>query len=370
MDPGVKMAKALENLQQNPREVPAGTDNRITILHVARFLAGTVMPAKKQWLMARDIWGLETMEPLSTYDMGAVGLQGCVTAKGWLELGNPGSMGLCLKQFSPTNIGTSSGFSRRFSLAEGEAAINIGDDLKEIADMKSFDHAMRAMCHAARMVMPWNYSFAALDGFLRNSEYGKVELASCGNKVAELVNFVNHVLGLNAQNWVAKEPFLSAQDLKGEMAMWVQSRPSISAKNETASPQAANTYQNNNKSWGKGKNFTKGGQWGKGGQGGQGGQWGGQSGGGQSGGNQSGGGQSGGWRGGQGGGRGGYQRHQKGGGQPAKKIPCGQWNLGQCNNHYSSCVHQASGDKAWHICSATKSDGTMCGSYHPAYQHN
>jgi hypothetical protein len=52
MDPGVRMAKVLESLQQNPKEVPAGTDNRITILHVARFLAGTVMPAKKQWLMA------------------------------------------------------------------------------------------------------------------------------------------------------------------------------------------------------------------------------------------------------------------------------------------------------------------------------
>jgi len=307
------------------------------------------MPAKKQWLLARDIWGLDGMESLSTYDMGAAGLQGSVTAKGWFELGNPGSMNLCLKQFSPHNIGTSSGYTRRFSLAEGEAANNVGDDLKEISDMDSFDFAMRAMCHAARMAMPWNYSFLALDGFLRNSKYGKVELAGCANKVTELVNFVNHVLGLNAQNWIAKEPFLSAQDLKGELDMWAQSRPSIPFRvNDglSAGPSGSgynkawqkNTGNKPNPPHGQPSNWSN-----------------------------------------RGGYKSGYQRNTalqnsgasgSGAGNPnTGKVICRDYNQGHCNKHFSSCTIQPSGQKAWHICSALKSNGFICGSYHPAIHH-
>jgi hypothetical protein len=265
-------------------------------------------------------------------------------------------MALCLKQFSPINIGTSAGSSRRLSLADGEAAINVGDDLKEIADMESFDFAMRAMCHAARMVMHWNYSFCALDGFLRNSKYGQVELAGCANKVAELVNFVNHVLGLNAQNWIAKEPFLAAQDLKGELAMWAQSRPTIPSK--PAYSPFANTSHTTNKSWTK-PSFFKTGQYQPQGK------WNNQ---------------------GSKGGGGGYQMNtfQKGGGgggnsggnssstatnTNASKIICRDWNLGQCNKHFSACTVQPSGDKAWHICSAIKANGYICGSYHQAINH-
>jgi len=40
MDPAIKMARALEKLQKNPVDVVAGKDDRITILHIARFLPG------------------------------------------------------------------------------------------------------------------------------------------------------------------------------------------------------------------------------------------------------------------------------------------------------------------------------------------
>ena len=39
-DPAIKMARALEHLQKNPVDVVAGKDDRITILHIARFLPG------------------------------------------------------------------------------------------------------------------------------------------------------------------------------------------------------------------------------------------------------------------------------------------------------------------------------------------
>jgi len=40
MDPAIKMARALETLQKNPVDVAAGKDDRVTILHVARFMPG------------------------------------------------------------------------------------------------------------------------------------------------------------------------------------------------------------------------------------------------------------------------------------------------------------------------------------------
>ena len=348
-DPGIKMAKALERLRANPVTVPAGPDDRISVLHVARFLPGTVLSAKKQWLLARDILGLDGMEPLSTYDMGACGLQGTVTMKGWFELGNPGSMNLCLKHFSPSNIGTSAGYTRRFSLAEGESAINVGDDFKEIGSMECFQQAMRAMCHAARMAMSWNYSFPALDNFIVQSKYGLTELAGCSNKVAELTNFVNHVLGVNAQNWITKECFLTAPELKGEFAIWAQNRPTIPAPTTptTAAATGSNNQQHYNKSWGKGRGSSRGGyqpNYNTSTNSGQ-----------------------------QGGGR---QftpttRGRGGGGSAASTLLlCKNYNRETCNNHYSSCFLQISGDRAFHHCSAQKADGSLCHGYHPATQHN
>jgi hypothetical protein len=37
--------------------------------------------SQKQWLYVQEIWGLEVVEPLSTYDMGNADLQGSITAK-------------------------------------------------------------------------------------------------------------------------------------------------------------------------------------------------------------------------------------------------------------------------------------------------
>ena len=349
-DPGIKMARALDKLRDNPVMVPAGPDDRISVLHIARFLAGTVLSAKKQWLLARDILCFDGVEPLSTYDMGACGLQGTVTMKGWSKLGNPGSMNLCLKHFSPTNIGTSGGFSRRFSLAEGESAINVGDDFKEISDMKCFERAMRSMTLAARMAMPWNYSFPALDNFIVFCEHGLVELAGSANRVGELTNFVNHVLAINAQNWVTKEPFLTTPELKGEFAIWVQNRPVIPA---------ASTPGGQSKSWGRGKGpFRHSNQSGFHSNRSSGGGAGTPMGGFQPARGRGSGGHAG--RGGAGAG---------GASANSLRITCKNYNRDACPNHYTSCFLQPSGDKAFHVCSALKADGAVCGGYHPATQH-
>jgi hypothetical protein len=377
--PGIKMAKTLEKLRQNPVIVPEGMDDRISILHDVRFYPGTVCPSKKQWLEARKRLGIDGSEPLATYDMATAGLGGSVTNQGWIHLASPGSSGLCLKQFSSANIGNAAGFTRRFSLAEGESAVNISDDLKEIADLKSLRNAMRTMTYAARHVMHWNHSFPALHHFLENNDYGAVELANCPNRVSEMVNFINHVLLVNAQNWIQEEPFISTPDLAKEFTVWLQSRPNTAppASYNQNSTKPAYQNQTGNRGWQRGRGFftnNRGGghsgQYTAGGggtssssssqYGSSGGQYGGN--GGQYG---SGGGQY---------GSGGQQRqpfqpsYPRGGLSARSRIICRRYNAGSCTNHYARCRLPISDYKAWHICNVV-TNGITCEGYHPAFQH-
>jgi hypothetical protein len=367
-DPGIKMAKTLERLRQNPVTVPEGMDDRISILHDVRFYPGTVCPSKKQWLEARKRLGIDGSEPLATYDMATAGLGGSVTNQGWIHLASPGSSGLCLKQFSSANIGNAAGFTRRFSLAEGESAVNISDDLKEIADIKSLRNAMRTMTYAARHVMHWNHSFPALHHFLENNDYGAVELANCTNRVSEMVNFINHVLGVNAQNWIQEEPFISTPDLAKEFTVWLQSRPSAAPAAYNQNPTKP-SYQNqtSGRGWQRGRggytNNRGGGHSGQYTAGGGGTQYGSSNTGNQygSGGSQYGGG-------------GGPQKqpfrpgNPRGGVSSRSRIICRRYNAGTCTNHYARCRLPISDDKAWHICNVL-SNGVPCEGYHPAFQH-
>jgi hypothetical protein len=96
-DPGVKMAKNLEMLRANPLYVPEGHDDRFSLLHDARFLAGAVASGVDLWRMAREVIPIEGYTPLANYDLDCIGLGGSVTAKGCLEAHNPGSQNICLK---------------------------------------------------------------------------------------------------------------------------------------------------------------------------------------------------------------------------------------------------------------------------------
>ena len=87
-----------------------------------------------------DLYGLL---PLANYDMATAGLGNCVTAKGIFELHNPGSTAIQIKMFSSVNMSTSTTVTSSLTLAD------VGDSLKEIVEMESLKHAMRALCTAA-----------------------------------------------------------------------------------------------------------------------------------------------------------------------------------------------------------------------------
>ncbi len=57
-DPGIKMAKALENLRSHPTVVHMAADDRINLLHPSHFLRGAVCSSKKLWLAAREVLAL------------------------------------------------------------------------------------------------------------------------------------------------------------------------------------------------------------------------------------------------------------------------------------------------------------------------
>jgi hypothetical protein len=359
------MAKSLEAIKKQPTTVEAGLDDRSTQLHPARFLGGAVCSAKRLWQAARDVLGIDGVPPLASYDMTAVGLMGCVTARGWKELHNPASMNLTVKLFSPTNMASSTGSTRQLSLADGCTAVNVGESLREIADLEELKLAVRAMCRAAHMALPWNQSFNAIEGFLLSSDWVRQELSGRSNRAAILADFVNYVLGLNAQAWLQKDDFRSSGEIKILWAEWFASRPASLLTVQQAgaqTTQAAGGGQSQQASFnrnrganyrGRGNKFSfKSGRGGKshptyqaGGGGG-------------------------------GGGQGGGQQAPSTGGQGAAAVPakrelyCWKFNNGnKCPNPANACV-LGSGAPLLHLCDAYTSQGVICKKNHPRSDHH
>jgi hypothetical protein len=99
-DPETRMARALEELRANPVQVPAGIDDRFENLHIGRFLGGAVTNQQRKWLIARELYGLTGITPLTGYDLDTIGIAGCVTTRGILEIQNPANPNMKLKYFS------------------------------------------------------------------------------------------------------------------------------------------------------------------------------------------------------------------------------------------------------------------------------
>jgi hypothetical protein len=257
--------------------------------------------------------------------MAATGLGGCVTTRGWVELHNPASTNISLKLFSSANIGGATSATKRLTLADGDGVINVGENLKEVSDMETFKHAIRSMCRAAQFVMPWNFSFAAIDGFLNSSNYCAADLSGRPDRAPILVDFINYILGLNAAAWQQKEPFHTSGDIKTQWSEWFGSQPAALLK--TAAED--NTFQG-------GKGGREGFQGGKTafnqGQAAQ----------------PLGGGPK----------RNGANLSAQGGGG-LNILVCKRYNNNICPNHYSNCF-LANGKKLYHVCDVTNGKGEQC----------
>jgi hypothetical protein len=142
-----------------PSIVKEGLDDRWSILHPGRFLPGAACSAAKLWLEARKSFGLSGSAPLGNFDMSCVGLGGFVTAKGWVELANPSSSKMSIKLFNINNC-----------KAKATSLKDNGDsELAEFSEIGEFQLALRTLRTAAMFVMPWNFSYTALENFLISS---------------------------------------------------------------------------------------------------------------------------------------------------------------------------------------------------------
>ena len=196
--------------------VQAGTDNRWTILHPARFLGGAACTAQQLWLTARTVIGLTGHPPLSNYDLTAVGLGGFITSRGWIELGNPASVKISLKLFNINNCSARASSSR--------ATAN-PHEMADVRDLGEFKLALRALRTAAQFVCPWNMSFLALEGFLIQTDYCRAELAGDEKPASTLTQFVDFILQTNADRWRDSLGFLSTGELAAYWASFHGARP-------------------------------------------------------------------------------------------------------------------------------------------------
>ena len=176
-----------------------GTDNRLDQLHPARVLPGATCSAAKLWLHAREVMGNSGHAPVSSYDMAAIGLGGCVSAKGWVELHCPASPNLSIKMFGMGSAVSRSSKDEEFP------------DLEDLADFKS---ALRVLRGAMSYVHPWNQSIAALENFFLLNGYCYKDLNGLEKHAVLLTRFCDYVLGENASRWRNKEAFLDTKDLR------------------------------------------------------------------------------------------------------------------------------------------------------------
>ncbi len=226
--------------------IPEGTDDRNSCLHSSRFLPPAVCSAGEMWLAARDAIGPSGHPPVCAFDMAAVGMAGYVTPRGYAEMHNPGSTSMSLKLFHIGNMCSKVAASKRISLTGGEEALEVGDSMKDVASFQDFKHSLRAARMAMQFIYPWNFSLAALENFMLNSNFLAKDVGPGSAAISILSAFCDHVFLLNAERWRARKEFLDIIELGSVWATWHISRgitSSSSADTKGGKPKSKQTSQ-------------------------------------------------------------------------------------------------------------------------------
>jgi hypothetical protein len=326
LNPEARMAKALDELRASPTFFEAGSDDCSYALHPARFLAGPVCSVRQLWLTAREVIGLGPLVALSGYDLESLGLDGCVTTKGWQLIHDPANPGLKLKYFSSVNVGSSSLNTKRLTLTDGDSAIDVSDSLREILSLEDFKNALRTLSKAMHLALPWNHSINAIEGFMQATNFCAKELNSYSNRPHLLAVFTDHILNANSKRWVNKQEFLGAADLRPFYDQWAGSR-SLNVLSARASDSVGtDDNQTRNKSSQQRR-------------------------------------------------KGPYKDFQHSGGKENadRKEPeiCRRYNAGTCPNSHRDCTsgHNGTGVKLLHLCSFEDRRGRVCRGKHAKPEH-
>ncbi len=173
-----------------------GEDNQITILHPARFIPGMLCAATDAWLQARDFTPKSVLILYEQYDVQNLGFSRNLSAKAWAAVHNPGHGNLSINLFA--------------TAASQAASSREQKDTEPFGDLEDFKTALRAASLAQTMVMPWNFSIAAIEGFLHSTKYG---FRNQRDHIRQLTAFVDLCFTENSRRWNLRKPFLVNQDL-------------------------------------------------------------------------------------------------------------------------------------------------------------
>ena len=318
-----KLIKHHKDLRTSWLEIPAGQDNRTDCLHSSRFMPAAVANAQELWARAREVWGAHGYPAVATFDMAAMGLDGYVTPRGWVELQDPGSTGLSAKQFNLSNNCSKVAADRRISLASGEDALEVHEAMKEAATITAFQNSIRAIREAARLCMPWNASFAAIEGFLISNKWMEKDVGTGQQATKLLSDFTDHVFSLNAGRWRSKRGFLDFIELGSVWTSWFTSRGGVIAPS-SSKPQPSAAGGNGQQAAAKKK--------------------------GQPGGQQ----------------KAKPAAHKSAAAAAAPDNICKRWNLNKCPNAASGICRTSAGLVLRHVCNFFKTDGsgTRCEAAH------
>ena len=99
------------------------------------------------------------------------------------------------------------------------------DDAEDFTDLAEFQLALRAMRSAMMLVMPWNFSVAALEGFLVNSRYCREDIGALDKQAQILTQFADYITKENSSRWRNKEPFITAGEMRSFWNAFFLARP-------------------------------------------------------------------------------------------------------------------------------------------------
>ena len=231
-----RLSSNRDDLASTFTEILAGQDNRWDTLHASRFLPGAACLASKMWLRAREVLGPKGHIPVSTYDMNCVGLGGFVSKRGWVELHDVGSDNLSLKLFNINGCGN------KVSSSSSSSPSSDSSEFKDISELGEFKLAIRAAREALSFVHPWNKSISAIEGFLLQTNFCNTDLTGVDKPAVILTQFVDYILGENADRWRGHESFMNTGLLKGAWDAFFGAKPASSL--QKSKPSSSSSSQN------------------------------------------------------------------------------------------------------------------------------
>jgi hypothetical protein len=208
-----RMAANYKDLKLKPIHVSSGFDDCISTLHSARLLPGVVCPLHKLWEKAQTELREAGLLPLVNYDINTLGLSAHVSTKGWAELHQPGSPHLSIKLFLSSNLSLTDRTVHSLDKEKPDSTTYLDEKLAEPASMKDLRKALMAAHMAQRLVTPWNFSIAALHGFMEASDFCAQYFTSSTDQPKLLRQFIDSVFTQNASHYRAGLPFLTSRDI-------------------------------------------------------------------------------------------------------------------------------------------------------------